>query len=93
MPWNVGVVLPELPARHRIDRMNHAQADGKIDHAVHCQGNRGRAVRAGQIPGPGQAQLADVDAVDLLQRAEVLLGVGAAIRGPVAAIEFVGELA
>jgi hypothetical protein len=79
------VVFPELLAGARVDRVGDAPRTRRIHHAVDHE-RRGLETAIGRrLELPGQAQFGDVGVVNLVERAEALLVVVAAVRQPVAA--------
>src|ERR1700722_9810367 len=75
-------VVPELLAARRIDRVNDAQSLGVIKHTADLDRLGGR-VAGRQIDIPGEPETADIAAVDLGQRAKMLLAVGAPEARPI----------
>ncbi len=77
------VVLPELLAGLRVQRIHDAPHARRVHDSVHDdRGGLQPAQRAGGVR-PREAELLDVACIDLLERAESLLAVGAAVREPV----------
>ena len=84
---HVRVVLPQPLAGLRIEGVDLAPRRGHENAAIGDHRRRLVAAAAlGKIPKPGQAQLADVVGVDLLERAVALLAVVAAVGRPLARI-------
>ncbi len=78
-----GVVLPQLPAGARVDRVGDAPRSGRIHHAVDDERCRFEAALRCGLELPGESELRDVLVVDLIERAEALLVVVAAVRQPI----------
>src|SRR5580692_3341070 len=78
------VVVPELLAARRIDRVNDTQSLLVIEHTADLDRLGGR-VAGRQIDIPGEAETADIAAVDLGQRAEMLFAVSAPEARPIGA--------
>src|SRR5580658_1605832 len=76
------VVAPELLAARRIDRVDDTEPLGVIEHTADLDRLGGR-VAGRQIDIPGEAETADIAAVDLGQRAEVLFAVSAPEARPI----------
>ncbi len=85
------VVFPEKLAAGRVDRAKHVVAPLEVHHAVHHQRRPVQRAVLGQLPVPGDAQIADVGVVDLRQRAVALFVIGAAEGEPVVSLRGVGE--
>ena len=80
--WNLALVLPDEIAIGGVERFD----DGARFHQVHdavVHDRNGFAGARAQAARPGHAELADVGAIHLLQRAEALRVVGAAVHQPV----------
>ena len=78
------VVFPQHGASGGIQGVDHAEGAGGVHHAVdHDRRGLDTEIQF-QLGGPGQAELADVAGVDLIQRAIALFVVGATMAHPVA---------
>ena len=73
---------PDLFAGRGVDGVNEAPTVGVVHRPVHNQRRGLQAVAHRDGVCPGEAQAADGLAVDLSQRRETLLGVGAAVGDP-----------
>ena len=83
LAMHFGVVLPQLLAGARVDRVGDAPRSGRIHHAVDDE-RRGFEAAVGRgLELPREAELGDVLVVDLIERAEALLVIVAAVRQPV----------
>ncbi|KAI3488620.1 hypothetical protein L1887_47391 [Cichorium endivia] len=87
---DLGIELPQALAAAQVHGHHPAPGQRGVEHAVGHQRGGLQATVVFQIQMPGQAQLADVAGVDLLERAEALLGVGAAMAEPFAAVLLAG---
>jgi hypothetical protein len=89
----LGVVAPQDFAGRGVDRHHLRPRGGDVHHPV--DHHRGRLLPAVgiEVDGPGEAELADVPVVDVGQRAEALLGVGASVAEPVVRVAIRGEQA
>ena len=81
---DLGVVLPEPLTGGGVDRVHFAPRRGEEHHAVDDDRRRFMTAIAAGVVVPRQAQLAHVLIVDLIERREALLAVGASVREPVA---------
>ena len=85
---NLGVPAPFQLAGARIDGEHHVPAQAAIHHSVRNQHGSFHAGTSGRLcfPGPGEAEPLHICGVDLLQRAEMRLGIVAAVSQPFIAI-------
>ena len=80
--WERPPILPEQRAGGGVERLDHVAGVGQIHHAVVDE--RGRLVAAvAHRPDPGELQVADIVAVDLVERAVAPSVVGPPIDQPV----------
>jgi len=83
---DLGIVRPEFLAGSGFDGEDFAPRGGEVHDAIYNNGCRLITAVTVEIHVPGESELADVLIVDLLQRTEALLVVGAAIAHPVAGV-------
>ena len=76
------LILPQLLARGAVQRLHHRPGLHHVHHAVVDDGDAFGVPRA-HAARPGHAELAHVLLVDLLERAEALRVIGAAVHQPV----------
>ncbi len=88
---DLGVIRPQHLATAGIDRVDEVVTAFEIHHPVDDQGRAEQGSIVRQIEVPGEAELVDVGIVDLLERAEALLTIGAPESRPVAPVGFVSE--
>ncbi len=82
--WHLRVVLPQLRAGARVERIGDGPGGRQVHHAVDDDGRAFDAALGVEVVVPGETELAYVAFVDLLERAVTLLGIGAADGEPVA---------
>src|SRR6185312_9216292 len=73
---HLGVERPLRLAGRRVVRIDLRPGGGGVERAVHYQRRRLLAALGVELRVPGEAELADVAGVDLVERAEALFGVG-----------------
>ena len=83
---NLGVILPQLRARGRVEGLHLAPRGGEVEPAVDDEGRRFLPACGVHVRRPGQAELADIVAVDRVERRIALLGIGAPVTDPVGAV-------
>ena len=70
---------PQFLARADVDRANPVHALDEVDHAIGYQGRRDQSAAAGQLEEPVHGESPNGVAIDLVERTESLLAVGAAV--------------
>ncbi len=83
---DLGIVRPEFFAGGGFDGEDFAPRGGEVHDAIHNDGCGLITAVTVEVHVPGQGELADVLIVDLLQGAEALFAVGAAVAHPVARV-------
>jgi hypothetical protein len=83
LAMHFGVVLPQLLAGARVDRVGDAPRSGRIHHAVDDQRRRLEAAVRRGFELPRETELRDIAIVDLIERTESLFVIVAAVRQPI----------